>query len=698
MHSDESPKQRRGFFIAPLLLLLIFTDAHASSATLKPVIQGQIIDTENRVVPYTSITFQQSAMAILSDEYGYFSCMIPLQSTDTMIIRRIGYKEQHLPLLEFSRSEPIILEPASISLDEVKVEANASPVRSLVLPLMHKHTKPASSTGSSHANIISRIPGLTLKSYGGPAGIATLGMDGGPSSQTLVYLNGISLTSPQNGETDLSQIPEPFIQSILYIPSDISQNTTGSSDGILKLESDPNGNQVSIAGGSYGHRSADLNLSTHLFGSLISVQVGKRKDSGNYLVQWQGEAFERENNGFEQEYAAISFLHLISQNLFWKLSALESRQSRGVAGLIWSPDTLSHRRDHLRLLGSKLGWTRPQGVTDLNISSRYSFENYENPFLNLDAEHELSSRRIAIQDRSRFTPAFKLITDLSLRNDRISSTDTGDRSRTTVSAALTPVIGHRSIRVSPALKHYYSPSLFNKTSGDIQVQINPGSQTFQQVALGYHEVFRYPSFNDLYWQPGGNPDLAPEKTRVGTAQLLTDLSVFGKLRFQWQSKVSRDLIQWIPSQAYWAPQNIKSTSRQSAKLSWSLEISSYDLSAYASLAFIKTNDAATNKPLRYAPKQTRALGLSWTPHPIEAEMNYRYLGERISMYDFPADNILPGTSTWFASLTYIHALDPGSVSLSLSVDNLSDVQYETIRGYPEPGRTFRMSIKYNWNQ
>ena len=33
-----------------------------------------------------------------------------------------------------------------------------------------------------------------------------------------------------------------------------------------------------------------------------------------------------------------------------------------------------------------------------------------------------------------------------------------------------------------------------------------------EIEYHYGTGFRYPTFNDLYWQPGGNPDLEPEKS------------------------------------------------------------------------------------------------------------------------------------------------------------------------------------------
>jgi iron complex outermembrane receptor protein len=73
--------------------------------------------------------------------------------------------------------------------------------------------------------------------------------------------------------------------------------------------------------------------------------------------------------------------------------------------------------------------------------------------------------------------------------------------------------------------------------------------------------YKYPSINDLYWQPGGNPDLKPED------------GVSGELGLEWKRALGscaigaectayysdiKNWIIWIPSfKGYWEPQNIK---------------------------------------------------------------------------------------------------------------------------------------------
>ena len=68
-------------------------------------------------------------------------------------------------------------------------------------------------------NVFQQIPGITIRSYGGKAGIMNLSTNGNPAVNTKILLDDIDLTCSQNGETDLSQIPETFISKITVVNS-----------------------------------------------------------------------------------------------------------------------------------------------------------------------------------------------------------------------------------------------------------------------------------------------------------------------------------------------------------------------------------------------------------------------------------------------------------------------------------------------
>jgi outer membrane cobalamin receptor len=62
------------------------------------------------------------------------------------------------------------------------------------------------------------------------------------------------------------------------------------------------------------------------------------------------------------------------------------------------------------------------------------------------------------------------------------------------------------------------------------------------------------------------------------------------------------------------------------------------------------------------------------------------------MYDYPTDTLLKASELWYASLSHTWEVNTHTLTLVLAVDNLTDLAYETIRGYPEPGRSFRLSM------
>lgn len=588
-HSYSSPNLSRGFFIA-LLITLSFPFrliAAQPAALYQPHLQGQIVEADGSPVPYVSISFQQAGFILLTDETGYYSCDLPPLASDSVRIQRIGYKTRFLPLEEFRMLDLIQLESAAISMADVKIEARKASGHNPVSKPMTDFISNKSTTSLGPAVMLERIPGIVLKTYGGPAGISTLSLDGGPSSHTKLVLNGIDVTSSQNGETDLSQLPLPLIQRLQYIPFDISRGTSGASDGTVKLESGNLPNLVEFSSGSFGHAALSANLSQRFASSWVSLQLGSRYEAGNYPVVWNGTTFNRRNNTLNQNFAAFRLVTLINERLFLQLSAMESRQNRGVAGLLWSPDTLSHRDDRLRLLGILLGFNRADGSTRMLLGQRYSEEDYENPYLYLSSHHELSGVQLRISDKRELSGHFTLLSELELFHNGIRSNTTQDHRRNRATLSISPVFSlPLNIELIPAYKQYYSPGLFNSSTTNLQVNIPFQIGLSLNAGLNYAENFRYPSFNDLYWQPGGNPDLQAEETVVRTGQLRVDAGPVGQIMLQYQDKYSNNLIQWLPVHTYWQPGNIQKSRRQSRKLSWKLNRQDLNLQAFAHLSLI----------------------------------------------------------------------------------------------------------------
>ncbi len=695
-HSKQSPNLRRGFFYALLSTLLCFSIGLYAAPTSPHslAIQGVILDPQGHSIPYVSLIFQQSGEWILSDAYGHFSYSLQVNEKDSVLIQRIGYEHITLSSEDLLIHPTIHLIPAVINLNSIEVEG--TPAGPTSMQRMGEFTKSIGMGTMDHNRVLTRIPGLSIKSYGGPAGISTLSLDGGPSSHTQVTLNGVDITSAQNGEADLSQLPLPIIQSMHYIPYDISSSGSGGVDGLVQLESGDQKSHINLSSGSYGHQAYDIYLE-HNGGSLRgSLQFGQRHETGNYPVRWNQDSFFRDNNDLDQKFIAFKLRKIFSSELYWQTSFLRTDQSRGVAGLVWSPDTLSKRQDQLQLWGSTLGWLRPHSISHLHLSLRSSHESYDNPYLRLESDHRVQSFQAKMQNEATWNEKFALSSELSIHEDWIESSDASSHSRQTLIARVTPhftLLKH--LKLVPSFKYHVSPDLYQNFLQDYQAQINLDRGPLTQLAVSQGEIFKYPSFNDLYWEPGGNINLEAEATDVTTIQANLDLKKGGQLRLQWQKKASSNLIQWMPVHSYWQPSNIQSALRESSKAIWTRDFPKLKLRSHANYTLIYTQDIQRKEALRYAPSRTANVGLTWSPDVYELNLTYNYVSERISMYSYPENIVIEAASLWSFSMAHTWLSTIGSLTSVLSVDNLADIEYETIRGYPEPGRSLRFSLTYS---
>jgi len=692
-YPNYSPYLRRGFFIALAIVLALATSLYSASTNLNRnvLIKGLTLDINGDIVPYVSIIFTTSKTFILSDENGQFSIFPPAQLQDSVLIQRIGYQQTKIGADELIRFPKINLVPVTLAMQAVEVNAKVS----LSQATLTQYTKTSGSGIQDHSKILSHIPGLHIKSCGGPAGISTLSLDGGPSSHTRVLVNGIDITSAQNGETDISQLPLPFIESMQYIPYDIASSGNGGIDGTIKLESGDQLNHVNRSAGSFGHSAFDVYLKQRVSGFWTSFQFGQRSEAGNYPVVWEGEKTLRRNNDFDQEFGALTIRKLIRPDLYWLFSTMTSRQSRGVSGLLWSNDTISHRSDRLQLTGSTLGWIQENGSTHFKVSIRNSADNYINPHFRIDSDHKLQSYNLYLNDERNLAPWLDLISDLSYHFDEISSSEVGQHTRNSVSLAITPIFQLAlGLKLIPSFKHHTSPDLYDRSLRGIQIQIPLNIGPITHLAASQGEIFRYPSFNDLYWIPGGNPLLHPEETDVTTYQIGFDLGFMGDLQLQTQRKESTNLIQWIPVLSYWHPVNVQSATRESTKLIWQMTIPEKQFSTFAHTTLIKTRDHMIDQVLRYSPTRTSAMGITWSPEAYEFNIQYDYVSDRISMYGYPEHTILEATELWSMSAARFWQISSANLTLVLAVENVGNIGFETIRGYPEPGRAFRFTINY----
>jgi Outer membrane cobalamin receptor protein len=191
---------------------------------IQPQIEGFVFNSDSPL-PNAIIVHQLTGAWTVTDEYGYFSSIGSVG--DSITIFHYGYKQYKS---EIPFETPIIiqlnLKPIQMKTIHVIGEKNK-------MQLRHFPVK----TGRNLSTTLGSIPSIMFRTYGGPGGLSTVSIDGGLSSHTKIVWNGIDLTSPQNGLTDLSQIPNFFINQISIGRTSALSYGSGSIDGSLEIQS-----------------------------------------------------------------------------------------------------------------------------------------------------------------------------------------------------------------------------------------------------------------------------------------------------------------------------------------------------------------------------------------------------------------------------------------------------------------------------
>jgi len=216
---------------------------------------------------------------------------------------------------------------------------------------------------------------------------------------------------------------------------------------------------------------------------------------------------------------------------------------------------------------------------------------------------------------------------------------------------------------------------------------------------------KYPSLNDLFWSPGGNPGLKRE------------VSIGGEIAFSHSGERSNliysdfsaalfdaqvtDLIQWAQgTNSYWEARNLKSVNAGGAEISATTFynpgitrlklLTSYALTRSVITSSDVANDASIGSQLIYTP---------W--HVINAVFTGEYGMFRLqSSLLFNSRRYTLSDNSEFLRGYLVNDLSAGifmkskntKINIDISVDNLLNAVYESTTGYPMPLRTFMIDL------
>jgi iron complex outermembrane receptor protein len=213
--------------------------------------------------------------------------------------------------------------------------------------------------------------------------------------------------------------------------------------------------------------------------------------------------------------------------------------------------------------------------------------------------------------------------------------------------------------------------------------------------LNLSKNFRYPSFNDLYWQPGGNLNLKSETSHQAELGNNFKYGAF-KLNVTPFYIQIKDMIRWLPNtKGIWSPTNTNKVESYGVESQFDFEKSFGKNKTQFSLGYVFTHskNRETHRFLAYVPQ-----------HKIYGNAIYRYDFLEIFVqgmfngltYTSDEEKQKDAIKSYFVSNSGVNITLFKHYQIGFKVNNIFDEIYETTAFYPLPQRNYSANLLINF--
>lgn len=528
--------------------------------------------------------------------------------------------------------------------------------------------------------------------------VSSISLRGTTASQTGVFWNGIAINSALNGQTDFNTIQGNSFNSIeirrgggsVLLGNGAVGGAVNLSDRIPYGEDDAF--RFFLGAGSYETfkgQFSGLVSSDHF---TVKLGLGGMRSENDY--PYLGTELKNENGQFENYNANLSLGYQLDDHSQILFHSILFKNDRNLSR------TLTVRgNERLENLDARLMAEWKYLADRFTSSLKFAFlhEDFTYFFDRDQPENRSegsSDRFIGKYDITYFIRDEILIKGgFELENANGTGSSLEDAERTDFTAY--GLFQHR-----PVERFTYNLSLRAGTSTAYSIPVIFSvdgrvdlSGSFALKAA-YSSNYRLPTFNDLFWEPGGNPDLEPEASRSGELGLqfqkeMHTISLTGFLIN------SQDLIQWQPGAGgIWSPVNINEANNYGIEFSvqGGKRFNEHLLSWNLSYDFTRAVDEELDTQLIYVPEH-RANAIfqygwrSWT-----AQYQVQYTGEVFTT----TSNSQSLDDYALSNLELVKSFFDRRMILSVKVNNLFDQAYQSVAFRPMPNRNGHLNLTYKF--
>ncbi len=568
---------------------------------------------------------------------------------------------------------------------------------------------------SNLSELISQRSPIYIKSNG-VSGLSSVSIRGTGTSHTAIIWNGFNIQSSMNGGMDISLVPVSFIDKIsIQYNGMAALYGSGAIGGAIHLQNEPEFNKgfkVSMGGsyGSFQNYSGNFNVSFSTNKTVLSLKGFYHEGMNDFpftnYAKYGSPKVKQTNSKLSQYGAIMDDAYKINSKNKVSLCVWLQESKRQIPTVM--TQEFSHARQDDDILRTTTEWVNNGNRYKLFVRTALLIDDYRY----VDTDKLINSASGTTASVSESEIYFKLFPDHTMDvgihykyTSGFCDYYTKKQSQQETSAFISYTATNKTDKwkLNIGLREEYSDNKFVPLLPSVAMDIRLYKEMF--VYFNFSRNYRIPTLNDLYWFPGGNPDLKPENgyaEEIGIKHNIT----FSKIKLNYVLSGFNDNVKnwivWLPKATYWSPQNIQAVWSRGGEANLGIDVlfSKCRLGINSAITYVNSiteksdNRTSIGKQLIYTPKVNSNVTINLEYRKFLFSYNMEYVSTRFTSPD-NSETIKPyllgnlQVSKDFQVKTF-------SFNVFCHFNNLWNTNYQTVVWQAMPGFNFKVGFQINF--
>ena len=570
--------------------------------------------------------------------------------------------------------------------------------------------------GERLSDALNEFSSVYVKSYGS-GGLASLAIEGTSAEQTTIEWNGVKLNSISLGQVDLALFMLGM-QDELQLVRTGYEGTIG---GTLQMNNEVKRDSgysigATLRAGSFGtyEAAANAEYAKNKFSGATKFSFISAQNNFPYTNTYEaGTPSVKQTNAAVQQFSVLQQLNgKINEHNELSFYGWYTNSTRQIAPILSKPaDGQLQYNYSVRTMAS---WLGNYNRWKLKATTAYLHDwmRYKDPNALLDETYLTHALR------SSFSATYSFPFNMILKSELNYDHEWANISQYNAIKTRN-VLGLKSYADYYFLNGFKLHGGFREDMVDKQVSAFSPELSFNytgkiatnnRYTLGFvaSRNFRFPTFDDLYWVPGGNPNLKEEISWNGTIQAKYAYKKMVDVTLSNFYIYVDNWIQWVPEGANWQAENFRRVFSRGLEASVHISnadetrpdkftihfTASYTYTQATNLDAFAIGDASKGMQLIYVPYHNAVAGLQLEYKRFYLRSVNNYTGEVFTSTD--NSQSLNGYFTSNLEVGKDFVIGHVNVGASFRVSNIGNLQYQIVAQRPMPGRSFEGTLRFKF--